>query len=62
MMEERDEGLERLVQIYLNLSAEDKGKIILAGEGLLQSQKIITDETVLPDTSEKLNMGRMSYI
>jgi hypothetical protein len=50
-MEKRDEGLEKLVKIYLNLSDEDKGKIILLGEGLIKSQKIITDEIVLSDNN-----------
>jgi hypothetical protein len=37
----KNDGLERLVKIYLDLNNEDKGKIIQLGEGLLKSQKVI---------------------
>jgi hypothetical protein len=43
-MVKKDEGLERLCKIYLDLTDKEKEKIIILGEGLLKSQKIITDE------------------
>jgi hypothetical protein len=43
-MDKKDNGLEKLCKIYLNLNDEEKEKIIILGEGLLKSQKIITDE------------------
>ena len=46
-MENRDEGLERLCKIYLNLTDDEKEKIIRLGEGLLNSQKIIEEEDVV---------------
>jgi len=45
-MERKDDGLERLVKIYLNLTDDEKEKIIRLGEGLLNSQKIIGEENI----------------
>jgi len=46
-MEKKDDGLERLCKIYLNLTNDEKEKIIRLGEGLLNSQKIIEEEDVV---------------
>jgi len=52
-MDKKDDGLERLVKIYLNLTDDEKEKIIRLGEGLLNSQKIIEEENiVLTDNGE----------
>jgi len=50
---EKDDGLERLVKIYLNLTDEEKEKIILLGEGLLKSQKIVVEKN--PVSNKKGN-------
>ena len=59
-MENRDIGLERLCKIYLDLTDEDRGKIIRLGEGLLNSQKEIDNKRIVStdktDNSE-LKMG-----
>jgi len=46
-MENRDFGLERLCRIYLDLTDEDREKIIRLGEGLLNSQKVMDAEKTL---------------
>jgi len=46
-MGKRDDGLERLCKIYLNLTDGDKEKIITLGEGLLKLQKSVHDETII---------------
>ena len=53
---EKDDGLERLVKIYLNLTDEEKEKIILLGEGLLKSQKIIVEKN--PISNKKVNTDK----
>jgi hypothetical protein len=55
-MDKKDDGLERLCKIYLNLTEEEKEKIIELGEGLLKSQKIVHDEISLK-TECKKNTG-----
>jgi len=52
-MDKKDNGLERLVKIYLNLTDEEKEKIILLGEGLLKSQKIIVEKNPVSDNKGK---------
>ena len=46
-MERKDDGLERLCKIYLNLTDDEIEKIIRLGEGLLNSQKIIGEENIV---------------
>ena len=63
-MERNDSGLERICKIYLNLNDDDKEKIIKLGEGLLKSQKIITEENFVSDTEEStdwLSYEKFSY-
>ena len=55
-MDKKDDGLERLCKIYLNLTEDEKEKIIELGEGLLKSQKIVHDEISLK-TENKKNTG-----
>jgi len=43
---EKNDGLERLCKIYLNLKDNDKEKIIKLGEKLLKSQKAISKANV----------------
>ena len=43
-MDKKDEDLEKLCMIYLDLNDEEREKLILLGEGLLKSQKIIKDK------------------
>ena len=50
-MENRGAGLERLCKIYLELTDEDKWKVIRLGEGLLSSQKTMSGGKAL--TAEK---------
>ena len=50
---ERDEGMEKLCKIYLELTNDEKEKIIRLGEGLLKSQKTFDDKKlILSDTKE----------
>jgi len=42
----KDDNLERLCKIYLDLNDNDREKIIRLGEGLLNSQKIIEEENI----------------
>jgi len=56
-MEKKDDGLERLCKIYLNLTDEEKEKIIRLGEGLLNSQKIIEEENIkMTDNEDTKNI------
>ena len=43
-MERADIGLERMCKVYLDLSDEEKEKVIKLAEGLLKSQKIFDEE------------------
>ena len=43
-MDGTDIGLERMCKVYLDLSNEEREKVIKLAEGLLKSQKIIEDE------------------
>ena len=43
-MDKKDKGLERLCNVYLGLTDEEKEKVIHLAEGLLTSQKIMNDE------------------
>ena len=50
---ERDDGLEKLCKIYLDLTDEEKENIIKLGENLLKSQKTFDDEKlILSDNKE----------
>jgi len=44
VMERADIGLERMCKVYLDLSDEEKEKVIKLAEGLLKSQKIFDEE------------------
>jgi hypothetical protein len=44
VIDRKNDGLERLCKIYLDLSDDEKAKVIRLAEGLLNSQKIISDE------------------
>ena len=50
-MGENDIHLDRLCQVYEKLDDEEKGKVIKLAEGLLISQRIMTDEK--NDSKEK---------
>jgi hypothetical protein len=52
MTEKKDDGLERICKIYLDLTDDEKEKIITLGEGLLKSQKSMDDVNYKP-TEEK---------
>ena len=41
---EKNDGLERLCKIYLNLKDDEKEKLITLGDELLKSQKRFKDE------------------
>ena len=43
-MDGTDIGLERMCKVYLDLSYEEKEKVIKLAEGLLKSQNIIDEE------------------
>jgi hypothetical protein len=56
-MEVKDNSLERMCKIYLNLTDDDKEKIIMLGEGLLKSQNIISDEvSYLSERKENIDL------
>ena len=46
-MDKKEDSLERLCKIYLNLTEEEKEKLIRLGESLLKSQKTFEDEISL---------------
>jgi hypothetical protein len=51
---EKNDGLERLCKIYLNLNDDEKKKLIKLGDELLKSQKQFKDELVIL-TSKNVN-------
>jgi len=54
-MDKKDDSLERLCKIYLNLTEEEKEKLIRLGESLLNSQKNFGNEiSLLSDNKEDL--------
>jgi hypothetical protein len=46
-MDKKEDSLEKLCKIYLNLTEEEKEKLIRLGESLLKSQKTFRDEISL---------------
>jgi hypothetical protein len=46
-MDKKEDSLEKLCKIYLDLTEEEKEKLIRLGESLLKSQKIFGDEISL---------------
>ena len=46
-MDKKDDSLEKLCKIYLNLTEEEKEKLIRLGESLLKSQKTFGEEISL---------------
>jgi hypothetical protein len=45
-MDGRDNGLERLCKVNLDLTDGENEKVIRLAEGLLKSQKVITNEKI----------------
>ena len=46
-MDKKEDSLEKLCKIYLNLTEEEKEKLIRLGESLLKSQKTFGEEISL---------------
>ena len=52
-MDKKNDDLERLCKIYLNLTEEKKEKLVRLGESLLNSQKtFVTEISLLSDNKE----------
>jgi len=52
-MNNKENGLEKLCKIYLDLTEEEKEKLIRLGESLLNSQKMFSDEISLLSDNNK---------
>ena len=52
-MDKKEDSLEKLCKIYLNLTEEEKEKLIRLGENLLKSQKTFCDEISLSEENNK---------
>ena len=59
-MNKKEDGLEKLCKIYLDLTEEEKEKLIRLGESLLNSQKMFYDEISLSE--ENNNSKKLSWI
>jgi len=57
-MNKKEDGLEKLCKIYLDLTEEEKEKLIRLGESLLNSQKMFYDEISLSE--ENNNSKKLS--